>query len=101
MVTNVATVASVPSKCTLTVTGFRSQKQVAQQTFTFKPSVGLLGAPSLVDNMMEATFGSGFANVDDVTFKANGLLESTLEAVLIDNVAYNAFIKSGRNFIAE
>ena len=99
--TSAVTAASIPSGCTITATAFRNNKQTAVRHYTFKPATGLLGVPVLSDQMTKAVLGPAFLNVDKVTFSATGLIKSTLQAVLIDNVQYDAFIKSGTNFIPE
>jgi len=98
VVTNVATVASVPSTCSVTANGFRNGQQVATQTFKFQPPKALLGLPALSTNMTHAVLASQFGNVDKVTFAADGFTSSTLEAVLLDNFAYDVYLKKGGSF---
>ena len=96
MVTNAETAASTPVACTVTAIGFRNQKQVATQSVDFNPG-GLLGVASLSANMVKAQLSSQFANVDRVEFSANDLLASTLDAVLMDNFAYDVYVKKGES----
>lgn len=59
VVTNVVAVASAPSPCSMTVTGFRGQDQVARKTVTFTPDgfVSSLGPADLKNSGFEVRRG--------------------------------------------
>ncbi|KAI7164816.1 hypothetical protein KC349_g491 [Hortaea werneckii] len=92
VVTNVIALASAPFPCSMTVTGFRGQDQVAQKTVTFTPdgTVSNLGPANLKN--------SGFENVDRVEFDLVGGLEKLALAVLFDNFEYDAILKKGARY---
>ncbi|KAI7178394.1 hypothetical protein KC316_g9224 [Hortaea werneckii] len=92
VVTNVVAVASAPSPCSMIVTGFRGQDQVARKTVTFTPDglVSSLGPANLKN--------SGFENVDRVEFDLVGGLEELALAVLFDNLEYDAVLKKGARY---
>ncbi|KAI7200137.1 hypothetical protein KC316_g1206 [Hortaea werneckii] len=92
VVTNVIALASAPSPCSMTVTGFRGQDQVAQETVDFTPD-------GLVSNLGPANLkNSGFENVDRVEFDLVGGLEKLALAVLFDNFEYDAILKKGARY---
>ncbi|KAK3669952.1 hypothetical protein LTR78_010124 [Recurvomyces mirabilis] len=92
VITNVETAASVANDCTVTVTGYRNEEQVASQDIVFKTG-GLLGQ-AVTATMDKAEFGSDFANLDKVEFATDGL-QQAVDAVLIDNVSYEVTLKQG------
>ncbi|KAI7422399.1 hypothetical protein KC336_g8351 [Hortaea werneckii] len=92
VVTNAVGVASVPLACSMTVTGFRGQAQVAQETVKFTPD----GAAS---NLGPANLrNAGFKNVDSVEFKLIGGLEKLVSAVLFDNFEIDVILKKGARY---
>lgn len=91
VLTNALDVASAPTSCTLSATGYRNGKKVASQSFDFEPT-GVL-----VSTMTKATLNKNFANVDKVTFANNDLVANTAEAVLMDNFSYDVYLKKGKS----
>ncbi|GAB7362134.1 hypothetical protein MBLNU230_g2160t1 [Neophaeotheca triangularis] len=83
------TLTSPAVSCTINVTGFRNNKQVAKQTISFQPDTLLLG----VNNMKKVSFNRGFRNVDEVQFETQGLLAQLATAVFFDNLAYDVTLK--------
>ncbi|TKA51589.1 hypothetical protein B0A55_12553, partial [Friedmanniomyces simplex] len=91
VVANAETAASVPVDCSITITGYRNGGEVASQDADFTTGSLL----TLVANMDKVTLSSEFSNVDKVTFAIDGVLDSTLDAVLFDNFAYDVTLKQG------
>jgi hypothetical protein len=88
--TSQETETGVPLSCTIQITGSKAGTEVASQTATFT-------ANGLTPPMTKVTLNSAFKNVDSVVFKTQGLLSSTLAAVLMDNLEYNVYLKKGKS----
>ncbi|EMC95995.1 hypothetical protein BAUCODRAFT_512714 [Baudoinia panamericana UAMH 10762] len=84
------TVASVPDTCTIQITGYKNEVQVASQKATFT-------ADGLEDQMHQVFLNNDFENIDTVEFDTVGLLDSTLDAVLFDNLCYDVYIVEGES----
>ncbi|KAK3659483.1 hypothetical protein LTR56_001373 [Elasticomyces elasticus] len=96
VLTNVETAASLTDDCSIHITGYRNGKEVASQDGTFDDGSLLPSASAAMDKV---TLNSGFKNVDKVTFAINGVLDSTLDAALLDNFSYDVTLKKGYSSI--
>ena len=67
--------------CTVTVTGSKSGKQVAKQSFTFKLKT------ALTSQMTLASFSGSFKGLDNLSFSTSATL-TAVTATLLDNVSY-------------
>ncbi|KAK5692334.1 hypothetical protein LTR17_025384 [Elasticomyces elasticus] len=97
VVTNAETAASVTDDCSIHITGYRDGKEVASQDGKFDDGALLVGVSATMDKV---TLNSGFKNVDKVTFAINGVLDSTLDAALLDNFSYDVTLKKGYSSIS-
>jgi hypothetical protein len=84
------TVASLPTDCTITVTGYRNGEQVASQDADFSTGTLLAAVAPMQKIDLKKP---GFKNVDRVEFETDGELDSTTLAVLFDNIAYDVTVK--------
>lgn len=78
--------ASVPTACSLTLTGKRKGKVVVTQQISFNPGLLALNSP-----MKKQTFAGAWTNVDEIDFKQSSLLGAAAVAVLYDNFQYTTF----------
>ena len=86
------TAAGVAQSCTITATGFApGGAQVASQDFVFAAGP----ATTLVQPMVQGTFGPAFANVQTVRFALTSALSDVLVAGLIDTVTATLYEAPG------
>lgn len=79
--------ASVPTSCTVTVTGYKATKQIAQQSFDFNPGVAVTA------DMVKANL-NGFKGIDTATFdtSAGDVVDtSAITATLLDDLVYTVY----------
>jgi hypothetical protein len=84
---------SPPVNCTINITGFRNGKQVASRQAEFV-------AKSLIEPMTEVDLPLSFSDVDKVTFVTASSLTSSLTVPIFDNVAYDLYLKQGKNLVS-